>query len=349
VETTHYDLSREQCWEMIVNKKCGMENMTCEGSSCYHEFSSVPEYSIWEVKYKTGYNCMFSKRAIEAHSSKVQLFQTSNRCTAMDLYCKLHDSLIVWKNDIIHTCPYERLYDIDMHKKNELTYYSPKYNMLISINNDSKTHDSHTPSTCVNGIVIKETNEGLYVHIIPRIIKSGYTYPIDFRASNDIDDMIPKSNLSFENLNSRNDLMITTIDANTERNIETLAMLSNAICEMNINTLKLFAMQDDTFMLLDTFNSGLVPLYTHNGLVFLPKCRNISRIEIDMTTSLCYADIPIIIVDKETKNESSVFLTSSGVIRKSSRLISCENLARYIQLPNGIVLMQKGWCFLFFL
>jgi hypothetical protein len=54
------------------------------------------------------YICQVKPKLITAESIDTILFgQTTERCTAQKLFCKLSESTIIWSTDIIHTCPFE--------------------------------------------------------------------------------------------------------------------------------------------------------------------------------------------------------------------------------------------------
>jgi hypothetical protein len=75
---------------MVKTKKCGIKEMKCE-----------KEKYEWPKKIiEIGNKCVISKRKIIAIKK--------DECRAIDGFCILHDSILVWNSvEIIHSCPYE--------------------------------------------------------------------------------------------------------------------------------------------------------------------------------------------------------------------------------------------------
>jgi hypothetical protein len=74
-----------------------------------HTENTIPnfEFSWLSTKTYTDYSCTVKPRVISSNSENNRVFGT--KCIIKDIKCELHDSIIVWENDIIHKCP---LYEV---------------------------------------------------------------------------------------------------------------------------------------------------------------------------------------------------------------------------------------------
>ena len=104
-------------------------------------------------------------------------------------------------------------------------------------------------------------------------------------------------------------------------------------CSTMVNLLNWYRMFNDKyFRLLDKSTTPMI-LYTHNGMLYRPKCIDIYKIFILENTSKCYDDIPIIFNDK-SKNVTG-FLSVLGLIKDVSREVKCDNFHTVQRIPKS--------------
>jgi hypothetical protein len=100
-------LTEGECRNMVETKTCQRNKMQCDGEYCSYEAIPNFEFSWLSTKTYTDYSCTVKPRVISSNSENDRVFGT--KCIIKDKKCELHDSIIVWENDIIHKCP---LYEV---------------------------------------------------------------------------------------------------------------------------------------------------------------------------------------------------------------------------------------------
>ena len=104
------EMTREDCLAMILTKKCGNMPMSCHDSNCYYQSEPKLEYQWLSQREYINYKCEIITRPIVGETEDSVVFPssiTNQACTAKQLYCKTHDSIIIWDQDVIHKCQYE--------------------------------------------------------------------------------------------------------------------------------------------------------------------------------------------------------------------------------------------------
>ena len=97
---------------MVTTKKCLTNAMLCENDGCYFENKPTPEFEFWKTIEKTQTKCVFIPRIKTSTNVDDLLFSNYHHpCRAVEMFCKLHDSVIIWNKDIIHECPCEQICD----------------------------------------------------------------------------------------------------------------------------------------------------------------------------------------------------------------------------------------------
>ena len=100
------------------------------------------------------YSCRLKPKLITAESIDTILFgQTTERCTAQKLFCKLSESTIIRSTDIIHTCPFEIVINDNFTIEENNIIFNETLQLLLKI--DSKI------TLCLQQMYT--TTEGLYI------------------------------------------------------------------------------------------------------------------------------------------------------------------------------------------
>jgi hypothetical protein len=136
--TEAVNLTPIECELMVRNKRCHNFDMICSDvNSCHYEGVRVPNYA-W-LKEHTGvvYNCNYYKRTIVAADLASNLFGI-NGCTADKLYCNLHDSIVIWTNQIIDQCAFDVLLRTDLYVEDDDILVDRENKLLFKVT-DNRT------------------------------------------------------------------------------------------------------------------------------------------------------------------------------------------------------------------
>ena len=338
-EEQTFQISIEECKKMIRNNACFGKKMVCVGTICEYEFTADEEYKWWDKVIKSGYRCQVKEQLIEADNKYSVVFRGMNSCVASDLFCKLKDSIVVWNNSVIHECPFELVDEIEMKSTDHHVYVSTSKNLLFNVDSLNAAL-GNTMMRC--GLPLLQTSEGLFIHPIK---------VYDQNASRTVNAIkaerkpvyeklkIVRSNRSLEEMNVKSDLILSSMDAAHMSLINVITSLQSKICEMYINAVNSFATLEDKFIRLANTNSGERVAYAHNGILFAPNCFKVREVEIDVRSGKCYDDIPVIV--EKDNSTLKMFLSSDRIIKKSSKIRPCENLARFTQVGDKM-LSQRG-------
>ena len=102
-------LSYLECWEMVERQSCKVDNLvynlSCHDESCWYSGKIEEKYSWWSTNWVSTYRCGFRKRHIDAVSLNNNIF--NSHCKPLHMRCVLPKSTVVWRPNILHTCPFE--------------------------------------------------------------------------------------------------------------------------------------------------------------------------------------------------------------------------------------------------
>ena len=105
---TSINLDAADCEVMKITKFCGFKptgnQMSCMEETCEYKTHPAPNYSYFNNPSKEYYFCWLGPKTISTKSEEDFVF--NHVCKAKDLSCRLDDSMIIWKTDIIHKCPF---------------------------------------------------------------------------------------------------------------------------------------------------------------------------------------------------------------------------------------------------
>ena len=140
---------------MVNTKKCVygslFNNMTCdENMNCNFEEIIKDEYSWMQDITKSFAHCYVSPKFIAESDLKSHIF--NGKCKVSDWFCKMHDSIIVWHRDVIHSCPFKiislgNMFSKEMYfleKEQKLGYNLDSYIFDNNLNNLSQNYHDHS-------------------------------------------------------------------------------------------------------------------------------------------------------------------------------------------------------------
>ena len=304
-----FPTTKDDCWYMVHTKKCKDKIMQCEGLDCVYRTRINETYKWLSHVEHIGYNCFIQPRILSAKHLNDNVFDTTNPpCKPMDFYCQIFDSIIVWTNDAIHSCPFEVIANARFEIKGT----------FIASSNDSLAFQLvNVEHHCGHNIFV--TNAGLFL--------------IDSLQEK----MFRRSKLSLQDVQ---DLSLAQGDYLVLFQTNIMDKLHKYICHTFINNLKAFSINNEYVNFRDLHGNSLI-LYADNGHIYIPHCLNIKEIDIITDTKNCYKDVPI----KFRFNNKTffAFLQHDNIIKRHSKLVQCQHVKKLLSIGNSnLVITRTG-------
>ena len=298
------NLDSESCWYMVNTKKCVygslVNNMTCdENMNCNFEEIIKDEYSWMQDITKSFAHCYVSPKFIAESDLNSHIF--NGKCKVSDWFCKMHDSIIVWHRDVIHSCPFKIISLGNMFSKE--MYFLEKEQKLGFQFKSIETH-------C--GVDMIKTTEGLY--LAPPIN--------EIKKLEKFDD--------FKDTKGAYDMLLADADYKMLETMEDDKYLLYKECTTFVSMLKLFAFNDNQFLRTQDYQGKDIILYTSGGMIYLPHCVKITNVTV-FKLEQCYEDLPVKFIYKN--REIFGFVTTNRILRISSIPKPCKSSHIYIPLP----------------
>jgi hypothetical protein len=101
INKTIVKLSRDECDNMVLTRRCDQILMQCQDNKC----SSIQELN-YDYSWRQTIKKVYSLGTIIGEDVDSALFNKIE-CIAKKLFCYVFDSIIVWKSNIIHNCTFE--------------------------------------------------------------------------------------------------------------------------------------------------------------------------------------------------------------------------------------------------
>jgi hypothetical protein len=267
---------------MVESRKCENQIMTdCNEGGCQYKPPKQEEYVYnYNLKIVT-YECRIQKQEIVAENSDQAIFHNPlSNCKANDLFCSLHDSIVIWPN-ITSTCQYTKIY----YGKNFTIAHKKNKKDLLYSTNDRLTFEMHGKinecgmrmyNTTTDLKIIFENDNEAQGHVQLEWSKKN----ISFGIQHDVNNMLLSENdfESFQRWEKHREIQHNQLYANC-RLISTIMMSASSI-------------QDD-FTEIPDLNGENMKIFVSNGLLYLPKCIEIEEIKILINTTECFKDQPI--------------------------------------------------------
>lgn len=301
-------MSMEECKIMVISKKCIKFPMDCDGEYCSYSANPVPTFSwLNEIQSET-YSCSLSPKLITAKSSSDHLFGL--KCKAKDLFCSLHDSIIIWDKTIFHECP---LYKISY----EFFTFDINSNSDILIS-DSNLAVQASGNELICNLSILLTVEGIFLSV---------------ETNHDVTNKIPQSST----VDEMKELLLAENDYRAFEDIKQKNDMLFNECLNFKSVLSVFSKSEDKFFTHYLRDGSSVTFYTTMGTIYKADCIKVNQIKILTDTrkensSICFADQPVIFIN--TNWSRTGYLTNDGIIKQISDLVPCNRIVQYIQLIN---------------
>ena len=268
------------------------------------------------------YECKIIPKVISAAKIDDNLFGT--KCKAIDLECKLTESIVIWKPDVLLNCPFRPLkYSVDVTSQT-----NDNGKMIIINKNMSIAFE-----------IIKSVTECQNKTLLLRTDGSYLSFHKEFRnvASGKF------SNELIEN-NAEIGLELAQMDFLTvvQKKIDNELVMNE--CNSLKKSIEIFSMENEKFGKFSDLQQNELILYSRDGLIYQPYCESIKDIRIINVSSVCYEDIPIQF-NYTSKSNATVlvngFLLSDNIIKDISTEKVCNSHTHYIKLKNSNYTIKK--------
>jgi len=293
-------LTEGECRNMVQTKKCQQNQMQCDGEYCSYEAVPKFEFSWMSTKTYTDYSCSIKPRVISANSENDRVFAT--KCIIKDKKCELHDSIIIWDNEIIHKCP---LYEVSN------TLFKIKGFFLWNDREKLGFQFEKFVNVCNSQVI--QTTEGLFLSRF-KINDAQQTPPLNGELKELTNMLLADEDFSrIEAIEARNKIILQQ-------------------CVNLKNNLRLLEKLEDEFLITEDYNKNEIVFYSNHGNVYKPRCAIINKIEIVNITS-CFSDLAI----NFYYNNATLFgfLNIDGIVRRTSNQINCSQALSFIPLKNS--------------
>jgi hypothetical protein len=296
------DMKARDCWTMINTKRCNMQPMICDNNNCEYEKLPTDNFGWFSDNTITYYACYTSQRIISAETQDEHIF--GNECTVKDFNCSFHDSIIVWKRDVIHTCPF-KMVGSGTFLASGIILKDDNLKLAFQFKN-IETH-------CEQELIL--TSEGLY---------------LNYNEEAKVDLHLEVENIGHDG-KTYADLALADNDYKYLITIEEFRKNFLQECRNFISVLNVLELSENKYIKLPDYKNNEIILFTANDQIYLPTCVDVNEFEI-INSDKCYEDVPIKF--KLGKEKVIGFLTRELIIRIDSRQV-CNNFAKYIELRNS--------------
>ena len=323
-------LSRLECLSMISENVCHGIQMNCSiGESCIYKqprLANMIHPGWWSSSTFILYECSFRKKLLLSNSHIINVLPNAiGSCRINDKKCELPSSIVVWQDEIIRSCLYERLFEIndlnefrDKSTDEILFFYSNSQKMLFYLNRNKSTEID------CNGNIFIPTTEGFYL--------SFFTNKTETKTN------LLKLQQSKLNIIHVQDKDFQSIILSQDDYAIFSVLQKNIIfaCSAFINTIRSNMIHDDIFVPYDLGGNKEVIFYFRNGASYLPICRNISQIKVieDQVfhKNLCFEDIRIKYKSDRSLKMMDGFLRKNGIVTHFSKRIDCSKILNELSI-----------------
>jgi len=322
-EFTDIKLTRLECLSMINDNMCNGQPMNCSNrENCLYK-EPRPVYMRhpgWCHKTPfTLYECSFRKKLLLSNShNKNVLPNAIGSCKINDKKCELPDSIVVWQDEIIRTCLFERLLILndlndfkDKTTNETVFYYSNNQSMLFYLNKNKSTEID------CNGNIFIPTTEGFFLSFF----------------TNDTEREKKLLSLAQSKLNmihvQEKDLQSIILSQDDYAIFSVIQKNIIFACSAFINIIRSNLNHEDSFVPIDLGGDKEVVFYFRNGASYLPICRRFNNITVlvnqESNNNVCFEDIRILYKSAKSLKYKSGFLRKNGIVSHFSKRIDCKS------------------------
>jgi hypothetical protein len=304
-------MDSDDCWAMLISKKCHGQTMI--GIDDYYKSIEEPkaEWSYFSIGIKNyvSYHCHLFKRILISNDLNAPMFQHSqSRCWPEDLYCQLTDQVVIWKPDIIHSCPFFQIRTIELNVTDQIAYGEQFVFQIIN-----QLHQ------CEMEFLV--TSEGLYL-------------TNDIKAS--------KLETSTLDLSMSTHFLLAEMDASTTSILKIIhkqiTLLNNQICRLfqqHVSNL-----QNMEYMELVGLTEKDIVVFNDYSEIVLTECFEVTSIKLILEPKYCYKHIPVQFII----NNITIFgfLRNNYLLTLESTVVSCSDTnAVFLPKTNEIIIFNN--------
>ena len=302
--------------------------------------NSVTKFSPQELMFE---------RKIEAKTEDDHLFQT--KCTVKDLWCKMIDSIVVWKDTINHNCDLEYITH-GVFNISGSWLESASLNLAFQLAEDEQ-HCNEKVTRTTEGLFLSNkyfnfTHGSIEIEFYQNRFSEQRIKRDDMdRRHSELENGIdrpasPRNNYSWtyryslpDHLANPEGLIDLSLAESDYTKIQIYKNIEREIlteCKIFRATLKLFRLTTG-YSRFEDFKNQDIFLLSKNGELYKTTCINISMITLYNNLTTCFEDVPVSFYINATKIDA--FLNKEAILVTSSKRISCTKDARYIKIKHS--------------
>ena len=340
---------------MHASSTCFGKKMSCFGNTCEYKVEPQPTQPFLRSDSKTERHCKLMKtKAVADLPTQTIAIGSNGPCLAKDKTCYMPTGTLTWLTKEDYVCPYEVVMLAYMYRyKNILATWSKygnrttslfhrltqealvvrKYsdilfhedkkdkrpNLLLQIKSKNLTSCSPQSTRLSAPIELWITTQGLLITQDQRAR--------EFPTAKPSDSLERQIQLADGDLNSYME---------HEQRIENEERMWDFHCKHLQFNMQLMLNANKKFFRLHPNEAELI-LYVNNGVLYLPKCEQVTSISFIDNLDKCYEDVPV-----RLPNQAVAFLKQGKFIVNESRLVSCGGVNSHTNIADKIIVIVKG-------
>jgi hypothetical protein len=287
------EVTPDECKMMIKTKKCKDDVMKCEEGHCAHHAIINVEFGWLSEKTFESYSCFISPKIVSGLREDSHVFNT--QCKAKDLECKLHESVVVWNNDLVYKCGV-----------NWIDRYNFRLTEPYIISSEGHLAFQFSGITRMCGLTLAKTTEGLLLGKM-------------------VTEEIKKEKSDFEEELARRSLLMADQDYTMTEAINDVFRVRGKLCFVYKGLLNSLKGLEDKFSVINNYLGKETIIYSKGGMLFKPKCTIIKEVEfMGNEEGKCFK-FPLVRFKYENKTTYGVMNADRVIIPKVER-IDCKYL-----------------------
>jgi hypothetical protein len=322
-------LSKNECEYMVANKKCGDSDLICDSSGvCFVDHKPSASYKWYGTQVVTGEKCTVVRKNFEAEKKEdILISNPMNSCYWQDEYCKMHESVVVWKKEeIYHACPFERLDVIPLTRGVNNVYFSVKESLAFEI--------TERFYGCPSNVTFYRTTEGLY--LCKNTVCS---------VKEDIS-KLKQGNTQYKTSFS---LLMSDQDMYRVRTNQLLAEFNLRECISFTNTLSSLRNFHNKYHVLQDQKGNDVVLYTQNDMLYLCDCFEVTEVTLINGTgseTMCPTDWAVVYKIKNITTNLWGYMLNNKVITSGTTNTRCSSIFNKIIYINRDLIVRRDNSFI---
>ena len=299
INKTIVKFSREDCDHMVLTRSCDQILMQCQDNKCFSIQELNYDYVWLQTIKKVFFNCFYNTISIIGEEVDSALFNNIE-CIAKNLFCYAFDSIIIWKSNIIHNCPFEYVERLEFEHVD---------GFVLSKNKSLLFQIAKQVNFCETSMMF--TTSGLYL-----------TSAIDLKFLKRSEPQSIKQ-MIISNVDYKNFIIQASESVRMQR-------INEILCLNTLTLIKFSPKHYDKYFTQHGINISVI-LHSRCTQIFILKCVIISKIFVILTLNSCHENILI----KFIYNNRTIggYLSDQNIIRSQYINNNCSDT--YIEYFTG--------------